>query len=323
MRRMRNIALAVTICMCGMAAISVGQVSSTSSGFSALGRVPNWNSPEPSSTEIFTLRHRVEEVSVRFAAFDAKGQPVEGLSGADLQLFDDRKAVPNFKSFSKAQQQPMLIGVVVDLSDSIPREQQSEILDILEALPSVVDPMTDKAFLVGFSNQVRLMQPPTADLALIRESLREHPRQVGLTSLYDAVVATCRDDYEGSAGQRIMLLFSDGADNLSMHGIDDAVEAALHAGIAIYAISTANSSTEGKANLQILAQRTGGRAYFIRKKHEVRTAIAELTLAMQDQYVATFRPATDRAGFHNIRLESKSGKTISFVGYRGYYLDPD
>jgi hypothetical protein len=108
-----------------------------------------------------------------------------------------------------------------------------------------------------------------------------------------------------------------------MHGIDDAVEAALHGGITIYAISTANSGMEGKTNLEILAQRTGGRAYFIRKKHEVRMAIAELTHAMQDQYVATFRPATDRAGFHNIRMESKSGKTISFVGYRGYYLDPD
>jgi VWFA-related protein len=321
MKRVRNIALAVTICMCGMAVTSVGQVSST--GISALVRVPNWNSTEPSSSDIFTMRHRVEEVSVRFAAFDAKGQPVEGLSAADLQLFDDRKAVPNFKSFSKAQQQPMLLGVVVDLSDSIPREQQSEILDILEALPRVLDPATDKAFLVGFSNQVRLMQPPTADLALIRETLRERPRQVGLTSLYDAVVATCRDDYEGGAGQRIMLLFSDGADNLSMHGIDDAVEAALHAGIAIFAISTATTGTEGKTNLQTLAQRTGGRAYFIRKKHEVRTAIAELTHAMLDQYVATFRPATERAGFHNIRLEPKSGKTISFVGYRGYYLDPE
>lgn len=68
MKRMRRVAFAVTICMCGLAVLSAGQVSSTSSGFSALVRVPNWNSTESSPVEIFTLRHRVEEVSVHFVA---------------------------------------------------------------------------------------------------------------------------------------------------------------------------------------------------------------------------------------------------------------
>lgn len=323
MKRMRRVALAVTICICGMAATSTCQVSDTSSGLSEFARLTNWDSRETPSAESFVFRHRVEEVSVHFVAIDSKGQPIDGLAASDLQLFDDREAVQQFKSFAKAEHQPMLIGLVVDQSDSIPREQQLEILNMVDALPSVVDPATDKAFLVGFSNHVQLMQPPTPDLALIRDLLREHAGKVGLTSLYDAVVTTCRDDYEGSTGQRIMLLFSDGADNLSMHGIDDAVEAALSTGVAIYAISNADAGMEGKATLQTLAQRTGGWAYFLRKKHDVRTAIAGLTHAMRDQYVVTFRPATNRAGFHTIRLESKSAKTISFVGSRGYYLDPD
>ena len=323
MKRMRRLALAVTVCICGMAAISSGQVSSSDPALSALVRLSSWNTKESAPAEIFTLRHRVEEVSVYFGAVDANGQPVDGLTVSDLQLFDDRAAIRQFKSFSKAEHQPMLIGVVVDLSDSIPREQQSEILSVLDALPGVADPVTDKAFLVGFSNHVQLMQPPTSDVTRIRDSLRQHTPQVGLTSLYDAIVTTCRNGYDEGARQRIMLLFSDGADNLSMHGVDEAVEAALRAGVAIYAISTADAGLEGKNTLQALAQRTGGRAYFLRKKHDVRAAIAGLTHAMQDQYVATFRPATDRAGFHAIRIESRSGKTISFVGSRGYYLDPD
>ncbi len=323
MKRMRRVALAVTFYICGMAALASGQGSSATPGLSALVRLPGWNAKEPPPTEGFTLRHRVEEVSVYFTAFNSNGQPVDGLAASDLQLFDDRKAVSQFKSFSKAEHQPMLIGVVVDLSDSIPSEERSEILSVLEALPSVVDPATDKAFLVGFSNHVQLMQPPTTDVTRIRDSLQGHTTWVGLTSLYDAVVTTCRDDYGEGIRQRIMLLFSDGADNLSMHGLDDAVEAALRAGVAIYAISTADAGMEGKSTLQALAQRTGGRAYFLRKKHDVRTAIAGLTHAMQDQYVATFRPATDRVGFHAIRIESKFGKAISFVGFRGYYLDPD
>ena len=323
MKRMRTFALAVTIWMCGMAVISTGQVSTTSPDVSALIRLPSWGTKESVSTESFTLRHRVEEVSVHFVAIDPKGQPVNGLSASDLRLFDDREAVTQFKSFSKAVRQPMLVGVVVDLSDSIPREQQSEILSILDALPGVVDPNTDEAFLVGFSNHVHLIQPPTSDVTRIRDSLREHAQQVGLTSLYDALVATCRDDYDESARQRIMLLFSDGADNLSMHGIDDAIEAAQHAAVTIYAISSADAGMEGRNTLQTLAQRTGGQAYFLRKKHDVHTAIAGITHAMGDQYVATFRPATDRAGFHSIRVESKSGKTLSFLGSRGYYLDPE
>jgi VWFA-related protein len=231
--------------------------------------------------------------------------------------------VSEVKSFSRFVHQRLLVGVVVDMSESIRPDQQLDMLNILDALAARLDNSQDRAFLVGFSNRVKVLQPPTSDLALVRKSLLEHAPQSGLTSLFDAVVATCRDPFESSETeqQRIMVLFSDGLDTLSIHGLEDAIDAALRARVSVYTVATQGTSQRGSRILETLANKTGGKAYIVGKKHDVATAIAGVTEPALDEYAVTFRPVSNHTGYHRIELQLRSGRAVLLRA--GYVLEPN
>jgi VWFA-related protein len=303
-----------------MALHAVGQVSGSPPGVPTVLRASSTDTGAGS----FTLRRRVEEVAVHFVATDAMGTPLTGLTASDVHVFDDREEVRELKSFSKSGHQPLLVGLVVDLSDSIRPEQQLQMLTVTDMLSDIVDPVRDRAFLVGFSNHVQLLQGATADLGRVRKLIQENKGKHGLTSLYDAVVATCRDEFKDvPAEQHVMLLFSDGMDTLSMHGLDDAVEAAIRSSVTVYAFTDESTSREGVLVLQALTERTGGKTYVHRKRHDFATAVAGLEESMRDEYALTFRPATDRGGFHSIRVELHSDKPVALRTSAGYFFDPN
>jgi VWFA-related protein len=323
MRRLRRLACAVAFCLSGMAMHAMGQVSG-SAGVRTVRWVSNAETGESESAGSFTFRRRVEEVVVHFVATDSRGTPLTGLAASDVHVYDDREEVRELKSFSRRGHQPLLVGLVVDLSDSIRPEQQLQMLTVTDMLSDVIDNTRDKAFLVGFSNHVQLLQGATADLGLVRKSLQQSRGKHGLTSLFDAVVATCRDEFNGDTPeQRVMLLFSDGVDTLSMHGLDDALEAALRSGVTLYAVTGESTTREGVAVLRTLAEKTGGRAYVIRKKHDFATVVTGLAESMRDEYALTFRPATNRRGFHPVRVELQTNKPVALHTSAGYFLDPN
>lgn len=271
----------------------------------------------------FTVRHQVQEVQVRFIAMDRAGKPVLGLHPEDVEVFDDQVRVPELKSFRLSQYKPLEVGVVVDLSESISSQQQSETLTAADLLAEIFDARRDEAFVVGFSNKARVLQPETTDIRLIRKALLENPGQQGLTSLFDAIVQTCRTEFatnDSSGRQRILLLFSDGSDTLSIHGPDEAVREALRAEATIYAITTNNADADGLKNLKRLAEQTGGRVYVIPKKRGLETLEVAMSQSVRGEYTISFHPATGTAGFHAVRIEMPTRQDVTLRAGGGYYM---
>jgi VWFA-related protein len=310
-----------------MTICAMGQMLTAPRAGSAVVRMARANTSESeASNASFTLRRKVEEVSVRFIATDKAGAAVRGIDAADLRIFDDREEVRELKSFGRARRQPLRIGIMVDLSDSIRPDEVTQRLTALDLLSDIFDASRDKAFVVGFSNHSELLQDATGNMALIRQSMQKISAKQGLTSLFDAMVETCRSEFaEDGAGadeKRIMLLFSDGVDTLSIHGLDEAMEAALRAKVTIYALTTASNQREGLPILRALTERTGGRAYVLRQKHDVDKAVAGITQTDGEEYTITFRPATGRIGFHVLRLEVPAHSELQLRAASGYFLDP-
>jgi len=271
----------------------------------------------------FTVRHKVEEAQIRFVATDRSGKPVLGLHPEDVEVFDDQIPVPELKSFTVSQYKPLEVGVLVDLSDSISSQQKSESLIAADLLAEIFDTRRDEAFVVGFSNKIRVLQPETTDIRLIRNALLDNPGHQGLTSVFDAVVQTCRTGFaanDASGHERILLLFSDGSDTLSIHGPDDAVSEALRSGVTIYAITSNDADFDGLRNLRRLAEQTGGRVYVIPKKDGLETLKVAMSQSVRGEYTISFRPVTGATGFHPVRIELPTRQDVTLHASSGYYI---
>ena len=271
----------------------------------------------------FTMRRQVQEAQIRFVATDAKGKPVLGLHLKDVEVFDNQVRVPEVKSLGLSRSQPLEVGVLVDLSESIGPQQQAEALMAADLLGDIFDSQRDEAFAVGFSNKVRLLQPETTDIKFIRDALLHNPGHQGLTSLFDALVDTCRTEFarvDTEGRQRILLLFSDGEDTLSMHGLDDAVSEALRAGVTVYSVTMAYRESDGFRNLRRLAELTGGKVYRIPKKKDLDTLRVAMSESVRGEYTVSFPPATMAAGFHPVRIELPGHRDVNLRANSGYYM---
>lgn len=327
MRLLRTFACAILLMSSGSALLVEAQIpSSSSQNTHSLINLARTEGNGAITKDTFTLNRRIDEVQVRFTVVDRAGRPVTGLRPGDVQLFDDRETVTQLTSFELVKHVPLQVGIVLDLSESISSAQQMQTSIVSELLPSVIEPSRDKVFLVGFSSRVQLLQPPTAEVAEVRKALQQLPTNQNLTSLFDAIVQTCRNQFDSlprtGSERRLMFLFSDGEDTRSIHNLEDAAAVAIHSGVTIYAISKEQAQGGGRAALQELASRTGGRFYLMRGTHQVQSIVAEVNASIRNEYALTFRPPNPVPGFHRLRMRSDSNRQLVFHLRTGYFLDP-
>jgi VWFA-related protein len=260
------------------------------------------------SRRLFVFRSNVEEVQVRFLALDRKGRPATSLRAQDLQVITDGKDPASIKSFVQMRSAPITLGILIDLSESIRPEMQLQELAFSEGIADILQPQRDRSFLVAFSAHIFVLQSPTSDFKRIRNAIQQPAGPHTLTSLYDAIVQTCREQFGAPHPEleehRILSLFSDGMDNLSIHSLDDAIDAAVRAGVAIYAVAPENGPLEGRNVLRMLTDRTGGRLELLRKRDQPEQSVASLRVLIGGEYALSFRPPNDQPGAHSVQLKA-------------------
>jgi Ca-activated chloride channel family protein len=120
--------------------------------------------------------------------------------------------------------------------------------------------------------------------------------------------------------RRVMIVLSDGLDNLSVHTRDEALAMAQRAEVTLYTISTNRSglSTRGDKVLEYLAQETGGRTFFPFSADDLATNFQEISRELRSQYSlayvstnptrdGTFRTITLEPREKSVRIRAKSG----------------
>lgn len=145
--------------------------------------------------------------------------------------------------------------LLLDVSGSMQgaglRDAQAAATGLLDRLPADVN-----VGLVTFASDVRLVAAPTTDRAAVRAAL------VGLvaagdTRLFDAVPVALKA--AGATGQRRVLVLSDGKDDGSTTGADQAAAAVRAAGVTVDVVDTSRDGSAA-AGLDALAQAGKGRA---------------------------------------------------------------
>jgi VWFA-related protein len=310
------------------------------------GQAPAQEPPAPPQQSPTRITRVVNLVDVLFTVLNRRNKLVPDLQKEDFQVFDE-KFPQEIHFFSKQTDLPLRIGMLVDTSNSIRDRIKFEQDASINFLFSVLRRGRDEAFVMTFDDEPQIIQPFTSDPGLLRDQIVQ-TRAGGGTAIYDAIYEACEKQLshpprppgdQPDVVRRVMILISDGDDNLSTHTRSEAIEMAQRTSVVIYTISTSTQwiqlsqtdpdklanrkshLTEGDQILQNLADETGGRAFFPYHVDDLDQSFQDIGDELRNQYSIAYIPTNYvlDGRYHRIRIEVPDHKGYQVRARRGYF----
>jgi VWFA-related protein len=273
-----------------------------------------------------TFHSRSDEVNVIFTVTDKHNKFIKDLKQSEFKILDNNRPPKQIMNFSAETDLPLRVGLLIDASNSIRDRFLFEQDAAIEFLHQIIRPKTDKAFVLAFDEVWDLTQDFTGDLDKLTKGVKVI-RPGGGTALWDAVFYACRDklmkERETGPVRRAIILVSDGDDNQSRVLRQEAIEMAQRAGVIVYTISTnlSNNPDEGDRSLKMLAETTGGQAFFPFKLQDVANAFHDIHEELRSQYSVFYKPDNFEANgtFRPIQITADN-KKYKVRAKKGYYV---
>ena len=257
---------------------------------------------------VYVLRKDVDEVMLHATVVDDKQRIVTTLDRNAFTVFEDGKP-QSIISFHHVDI-PVAMGIVIDNSGSM-REKRNKVNQAALNLVRSSNPQ-DEVFVVNFNDEQYLDQDFTNDLRKLKEALEKIDARGG-TALYDAVVASSEHlKKTARLEKKVIFVVTDGEDNASSETLEQAVKQLQDEnGASVYAIGILGDEEHpkrAKKALQILADRTGGIAFFPRTLDEVDAISKTIANDIRNQYAIGYKPTNPKlaGGFRQIRVEAKA-----------------
>jgi Ca-activated chloride channel family protein len=302
--------------------------------------------PQVISQQPPNLVFKVNLVDVLATVLDRRNKLVPDLEKNDFKISDDN-ALQEIRFFSKQSDLPLRIGILLDTSNSIRDRIKFEQEAAVDFLYSVLRRGKDQAFAMTFDDEPQIIQAFTGDGGLLRDEINK-TRAGGGTAAYDAIYEACSKQLSNpprppgdqpDVVRRVMVLISDGDDNLSNHTRAEAIEMAQRTNVVIYAISTSTQwiqlsqtdpskaanrkmhLTEGDEILKDLAEETGGRAFFPYHVDDLNQSFQDIGDELRNQYTITYSPTNfvDNGKYHRIKIEIPNHGGYQVRARRGYF----
>jgi VWFA-related protein len=282
----------------------------------------------------------VEVENVYIDAFvTVRGTPLQGLTAKDFELRDN--GVVQSLEIAASEAQPLLAVLALDTSGSLDGGKIGALRAASQVLLDSLRP-EDEATLFTFADGIQWLAPPSTDKTAVGRALTK-VQPGGGTAILDALYAALL--LPRARGRTLVVLFTDGADNLSwvdrkrMQVIAERSNAVIHVvslglpgelvktsrpevypgeGGPSIAESTRAVEFENTWALRTIAEATGGRFWQAESLDRLRPAFAAIAEAMGKRYVLRYAPENvKRAGWHKIelRLKGKKGEVRTRNGY--------
>jgi VWFA-related protein len=286
--------------------------------------VPRGQEAEKTSNGTFVFKTEVQEVTLHATVVDDRQHPVTTLDRTAFQVFEDGK--PQRITSFRREDIPVALGIVIDNSGSM-RDKRPSVNAAALNLVRASNPQ-DQVCVINFNNEYYLDQDYTGSVPLLRDAL-ERIESRGGTALYDALVATSDHLMKSAKLQKkIILVVTDGEDTASRDTLEQAVRAiAVDGGPTVYTIGLLGHEREKKARraLRILAEQTGGVAFFPIDVNEVEAISQQIAHDIRNQYTIGYRPSTPKTegGYRQVKVdaEAKGYKKLSVRTRSGYYAN--
>jgi Ca-activated chloride channel family protein len=302
--------------------------------------------PAPQQQNQGKITQVVNLVDVLFTVLNRRNKLVPDLAQNDFKIWDD-KSPQSIRYFSRQTDLPLRIGLLMDTSNSIRDRLKFEQDAATSFLFSVLRHNKDQAFVMTFDDEPSVLQAFTDDAGRLRDEIVK-TRAGGGTAVYDAVYSACQKELshpprppgdQPDVVRRVMILISDGDDNLSNHTRSEAIEMAQRYSVVIYTISTSTQwiqlsqtnpekaanrkthLTEGDKILQDIAEETGGRAFFPYHVDDLDQSFQDIGDELRNQYSIAYIPTNSQLDgrYHKIRIEVPEHKGYQVRARRGYF----
>lgn len=282
-------------------------------------------------------RFTVGLVHLVAAVMDRRNKFVTDLTQNDFEVFEDGQQ-QRITYFSRQADLPLRIAMLLDTSNSIRERLHFEQDAAIDFLYNVLRHGQDEAFVMTFDNEPEVVQDYTDDMSQLSEVIQKQNAGGG-TALNDAIYMASQRLMDAPTPatnpevRRILVVISDGDDNLSDHALSDAIQMADRAGVSIYTISSNNDwvetdtetpqkteYTEGDKILKELADETGGRSFFPFRVDDLAQSFLDIGNELRSQYLIGYTPPYKIADgqFHRVELKVfRKGLTVR--SRKGYF----
>jgi Ca-activated chloride channel family protein len=301
---------------------------------------------EPPQRVDQSIVRTINLVDVLFTVLNRRNKLVPDLEKDNFKVFDNNTQ-QTIRFFTRQTDLPLRIGMLLDTSNSIRDRIKFEQDAAVNFLYSVLRRNKDASFVMTFDDEPQILQDFTSEADKLRDQI-VNTRAGGGTAIYDAVYQACEKQLshpprppgdQPDVVRRVMILISDGDDNLSTHTRAEAIEMAQRFSVVIYTISTSTQwislsqtdpekmgdrkthKTEGDKILEDLAEETGGRAFFPYHVDDLDQSFQDIGDELRNQYSIAYNPANYVADgkYHKIRIETPDHKGYQVRARRGYF----
>jgi len=271
-----------------------------------------------------TLSVNVDLVNVLFTVSDKSGKFITNLPKEDFKVYEDDQQ-QKISNFSNETNLPLSIALLFDTSASIQGRLKFEQDAAGEFFHTTLRRGTDRALLVTFDRSITLAQDFTDDAELLIKAIGK-VHAGGNTALFDAAYQAMTKKLAGQEGRHVIIVISDGDDNLSEKSIDETIEMAQKTDTVIYAVGTSSpelfgsSKERGNKYLKKLVDETGGKLFFPTKGDELTKSFLEISQELRSQYTLGYRSSNaKRDGAYRKILVTASNKQFKVRSRDGYY----
>jgi len=267
----------------------------------------------------------VDLVNVPFSAADKRGNPIMDLRQEEIKVFenDEEQRISNFSHDPDA---PLAIALLIDTSTSTRAKFKVEQEAAIDFAQTTVRRKKDSCLLMSFDSTIDLLQPLTDDPDLLTRAVKRL-KTGGGTKMYDAIQKACQDHLmKEHDKRRVLVLISDGDDNMSYETLDSTMQVILQTDVSVFAISTNSSGFFGMESPKLdkifkrFGEESGGRAFFPKKIEDVAYNFRDITKELRNQYSLAYRSTNkNRDGsFRSIKVES-ARRDVKMKYRKGYY----
>lgn len=246
------------------------------------------------------------------------------ISVQSLVITDQRIQVVG-ASLLRGIDSPVELGVLIDTSNSQRVTPLDETLKAVnQFVAETIRGPADQVFLMDFDATQRTTEWLKKDQL---QGISVKLRIGGGTALYDALAAACKQrmgtrDWKRPT-RRVLVLVSDGDDNLSRITAGEAVSEALRSGVMIFTINTETSDTRGDKIMESFARLTGGESFSHLSRQDIPKAFASITEQMDSMYYLSYvPPEASKSAAHEIDVKRAPKNKFEVSYARGYFWNP-
>jgi Ca-activated chloride channel family protein len=261
-------------------------------------------------------------VVLHATVLDRDGHLVTNLPESAFHVYENGTE-QDLKVFRR-EDAPVSIGLIIDDSGSMTEKRDrvaAAALALIEASNT-----EDEVFVIHFNEKTYLDTDFTHDRKKLERGLTTFDSR-GTTAMRDAVrLAIDHMERKASEDKKVLIVVTDGEDNMSLVSRDFVVKSAQQSGVLIYAVGILSKIDDdethrAKRELDALTQATGGQSYYLQDPSQARDTALAIAHNIRNQYTMAYSPSNqDLDGtYREIEVVAVGAEPLTVLTRQGYW----